>query len=53
LADELRQAFGVEAKLIPGSGGVFDVTVDGKLVFSRRKTGRFPDPGEIARQLKG
>jgi selT/selW/selH-like putative selenoprotein len=30
-----------------GSGGVFDVTVDGKLIFSKHTLGRFPEPGEI------
>ena len=38
----------MDAKLTKGSGGVFDVVVDGKLVFSKDETGRFPNPGEIA-----
>jgi predicted Rdx family selenoprotein len=25
---------------IPGSGGVFDVTVDGRLIYSKDETGR-------------
>jgi len=52
LADELRKAFGVEAKLIPGSGGIFDVIVDGKLVFSKFEVRRFPEPGEVTGKLK-
>jgi len=48
---ELKEALGVEAKLTKGSGGVFDVVVDGTLVFSKRDTGRFPEPGEVARLL--
>jgi selenoprotein W-related protein len=52
LADELRKAFGAEAVIVPGSGGAFEVTVDGKLVFSKLQIGRFPDPGEIAQKLK-
>ena len=52
VADELREAFGVEATLVGGSNGIFDVIVDGKLVFSKRETGRFPDPGEIVGRLK-
>jgi selenoprotein W-related protein len=52
LADELKQALGVTSKLVAGSGGVFDVTVDGKRVFSKKETGRFPEPGEIAGMLK-
>ena len=49
---ELQQAFpGIETKLIPGSGGVFDVTVDGKLIFSKRALGRHAAPGEIVNLL--
>lgn len=43
----------MRAKLIAGSGGVFDVAADGKLVFSKHATGRFPDPGEITKLLGG
>lgn len=43
----MKEAFGVEAKLTKGSGGVFDVVVDGTLVYSKRETGRFPEPGEV------
>jgi selT/selW/selH-like putative selenoprotein len=37
--------------LIPGSGGIFDVTVDGTLVYSKDQTGRFPDPGEVSKRV--
>ncbi len=47
MAAELREGLGVKGKLIKGSGGVFDVTVDGTLVYSKSETGRFPDPGEV------
>ena len=32
-----------ELKLIPASGGCFELTVDGKLVYSKLETGKFPD----------
>ena len=48
----MRQAFSVEATLVPGSNGIFDVIVDDKKVFSKHETGRFPEPGEIVSQLK-
>ena len=38
---------GVSVELIKGSNGVFDVEIDGKLVYSKRNTGRFPNPGEL------
>lgn len=34
-----------------GGGGVFDVTLDGKLLFSKHKQDRFPEPGEILSML--
>ncbi len=47
LASLLQQRFGVDARLIMGSGGVFDVVVDGKKLFSKHEEGRFPDEDEI------
>lgn len=38
---------GVKAELIEGSGGVFDVEVDGAVIFSKAKEGRFPEADEI------
>lgn len=38
----------MDADLVPGRySGVFDVTVDGKLVYSKKSTGRFPEKGEV------
>lgn len=33
--------------LIPSSGGVFEVTYNGDLIFSKKAEGRFPEPNEI------
>ena len=52
LADELRNAFGIEAKLVAGSNGIFDVIIDDKLAFSKGETGRFPKQGEIVQKLR-
>ena len=48
----MRESFGAEARLIVGGGGIFDVVVDGDLVFSKFEAGRFPDPGEIVTRLQ-
>lgn len=32
---------------MPSGGGVFEVTVDGKKVFSKKELGRFPEEGEV------
>ena len=36
-----------EAKLKPSTGGRFEVSVDGSLVFSKLKSERFPEDGEL------
>lgn len=35
-------------ELSSGSSGRFEVTLDGELLFSKKATGRFPKPGEVA-----
>jgi selenoprotein W-related protein len=48
VAAEIRGEFPeAEVQLIEGSGGVFEVVADGKLVFSKRKLGRHAQPGEV------
>jgi selenoprotein W-related protein len=36
-----------ELRLVMGSKGVFDVRVDGELVYSKHQTGRHAEPGEV------
>ena len=48
---ELEQAVGFTAEVIRGDNGIFDVKVDGELVYSKHKEGRFPEPGELAKRL--
>jgi predicted Rdx family selenoprotein len=31
---------------------VFEVEADGRLVYSKRQLGRFPEPGEVATAIK-
>ena len=42
----------VDVALIPGYWGVFEVVADGVLVFSKKATRRFPEPGEIPAALR-
>jgi selT/selW/selH-like putative selenoprotein len=37
--------------LIPSSGGVFEVHADGRLLFSKKASGRFPEDAEILAAL--
>jgi selenoprotein W-related protein len=52
LEEELKKAFGAEVELISSTGGVFDITADGKLVFSKKEMQRFPEEGEVAGLLR-
>ena len=36
-----------DLRLITGTKGVFDVTVDGELLYSKHETGRHAEPGEV------
>jgi len=51
LAAAISERFGVQAELVKGKNGVFDVVVDGNLVFSKHNTGRFPQDDEILKKL--
>ena len=53
MAAELKQAFpGVTIKMIPAGGGVFEVTADGSLVFSKKQLGRHANAGEVVTEIK-
>lgn len=42
----------MEAELAKGANGIFDVACDGKLVFSKHRDRRYPEPEEIIRALQ-
>ena len=49
---ELRNSFeNVNVELVKGSGGVFDVQMNERIIFSKHIKGRFPAKGEITRLL--
>ncbi len=39
-------------RLVQGTGGVFEVTVDGTLVFSKKTLGRHANPGEVVNAIR-
>lgn len=41
-----------ELALLPGSGGVFIVRVNGKPIFSREEEGRFPESAELKQLVR-
>ena len=46
IAAALRAELSADAKLVPGSGGIFEVKVGDDIVARRRK-GHFPDAAEV------
>ncbi len=38
-------------QLEPSQGGCFELTVDGKLVYSKLKTGQFPNEDQLVQQV--
>jgi selenoprotein W-related protein len=46
LLTQFKQRIG-DFKLIPSKGGCFEVTADGELLYSKLKTGKFPDEQAI------
>ena len=41
-----------EVALVPGTGGVFDINLDGEKLFSRKDAGRFPESKEIKQLVR-
>jgi len=41
-----------ELALVPGTGGVFEVRVAGKVIWSRAKESRFPEIKELKQLLR-
>jgi len=50
---ELKREFPhADVRLVPSSGGVFEVKVDDKLVFSKRALRRHAQPGEVVELIR-
>jgi selT/selW/selH-like putative selenoprotein len=52
LAAELRSAFPyADVQLLQSAGGVFEVVVDGRLIFSKKKLKRHAERGEVVKLI--
>ena len=53
MAAEIKQTFPeAEIRLLESSGGLFEVTVDGTLVYSKKATRRHAQPGEVLQTIQ-
>jgi len=39
-------------ELVSGTGGIFDVTLDDELVFTKSMIGRYPEPGDVLPMIR-
>ena len=47
LREELQNKFNADVEIIEGSGGVFEVDMNGNNIFSKKELGRFPNDKEV------
>lgn len=55
LAQELLTTFEQDlysVALKPGTGGIFEITLDQQLIFSRKEAGRFPEAKEVKQLVR-
>lgn len=56
MAEKIFDEFGVtfDVELIPSTGGVFEITVDGEPVYSKKASGRHAEyDSDVAPHLRG
>ncbi len=54
MAAEVKEAYpDAEVNLMEASGGLFEVMVDGDLIFSKKDLGRHAEEGEVLRLIRG
>ena len=39
-------------EVVPGAGGIFDVHLDGRQIFTKSMLGRYPDPDDVVPLLR-
>lgn len=55
LAQELLSTFGSElggVTLVPGTGGVFEITCDGQVIWERKADGGFPEAKVLKQRVR-
>jgi predicted Rdx family selenoprotein len=52
LAADIKKTLGIDVELVRSGGGVFEVTKDNLLIFSKKALGRFPTTAEILDKLQ-
>lgn len=53
LRESIERQFGIKAELIKGMGGVFEISVNDNLLFSKKELNRFPNENEVEDLIEG
>lgn len=55
MAQEVLSTFGLEMGqviLVPGTGGIFEITLDGAVMWERKRDGGFPDVKQLKQLVR-
>jgi selenoprotein W-related protein len=55
MAQEVLQTFSLEfgeVGLVPGTGGIFEIALDGELTWERKRDGGFPDVKQLKQMVR-
>ena len=55
MAQEVLSTFSLEigeVTLIPGTGGIFEIRLDGELIWERKRDGGFPDVKQLKQMVR-
>lgn len=55
MAQEVLSTFSLEmgaVTLVPGTGGVFEIRLDGELIWERKRDGGFPDVKQLKQMVR-
>ena len=48
----MKKNFDLDIELVAGANGIFDVSLDGKIIYSKSEQGRFPQASEIIKLIE-
>ena len=52
MGEELKENLGAEIELVAGSNGIFDVSLDSNMIYSKFEQGHYPTAEEIIQRIK-
>ena len=50
--EKIKEKLNLSAELIKSDGGVYEITMNGELIYSKRRTGIFPEESEVIQKIR-